>query len=122
MNITQETLINQIAAGEAIPAEMVRQTLKSAENIIFNYFSSVPPSEEVNIKLFPGLSMKRNYIETRKYSKGMFRNKDCPEHVNVKASLSRYYIGQLNQRLFQRQDGSGAETQDKINDNAMLKR
>ena len=74
MNITQETLINQIAAGEAIPAEMVRQTLKSAENIIFNYFSSVPPSEEVNIKLFPGLSMKRNYIETRKYSKGMFRN------------------------------------------------
>ena len=122
MNITQETLINQIAAGEAIPAEMVRQTLKSAENIIFNYFSSVPPSEEVNIKLFPGLSMKRNYIETRKYSKGMFRNIDCPEHVNVKASFSRYYIGQLNQRLFQRQDGSGAETQDKINDNAMLKR
>lgn len=104
MNITQETLINQIAAGEAIPEEMVRQTLKSAEYIIFNYFSSVTPSEEVNIKLFPGLSIKRNYIETKKYSRGMFQNIDCPEHVNVKASLSKYYIGQLNQRLFRRTD------------------
>jgi len=35
--------------------------------------------------------------------KGMFQNIECPEHVNVKACLSKYYNGQVNQYLFDRQ-------------------
>ena len=41
-------------------------------------------------------------MKKKKYSKGMFQNIDCPEHVNVKACLSKYYNGQVNQCLFNR--------------------
>ena len=75
--------------------------LKSAENIIFDYLSSITPSEEVNIKLLNGINIKRKYIKKKKYSKGMFQNIECPEHVNVKACLSKYYNGQVNQYLFE---------------------
>ena len=103
MNITQDVLINQIATKEDIDVATVRKILKSAENIIFDYLSSITPSEEVNIKLLNGINIKRKYIKKKKYSKGMFQNIECPDHVNVKASLSKYYNGQVNQYLFDRQ-------------------
>lgn len=103
MNVTQDVLINQIATKEDIDVATVRKILKSAENIIFDYLSSITPSEEVNIKLLNGINIKRKYIKKKKYSKGMFQNIECPDHVNVKASLSKYYIGQVNQYLFDRE-------------------
>lgn len=93
-------LINQIADKEDINVATVRNIFKSAEQIIFDYLSSTTPSEEIAIKLFNGISIKRKYIKNKKYSKGMFKNIDCPEHVNIKATLSKYYNGQVNQRLF----------------------
>lgn len=103
MNITQDILINQIATKEDIDVATVRKILKSAENIVFDYLSSITPSEDVNIKLLNGINIKRKYIKKKKYSKGMFQNIDCPDHVNVKACLSKYYNGQVNQSLFNRQ-------------------
>lgn len=103
MNVTQDVLINQIATKEDVDVATVRKILKSAENIIFDYLSSITPSEEVNIKLLNGINIKRKYIKKKKYSKGMFQNIECPDHVNVKASLSKYYNGQVNQYLFDRQ-------------------
>lgn len=103
MNVTQDVLINQIATKEDIDVATVRKILKSEENIIFDYLSSITPSEEVNIKLLNGINIKRKYIKKKKYSKGMFQNIECPDHVNVKASLSKYYNGQVNQYLFDRQ-------------------
>lgn len=100
MNINQDMLINQIADKEDVNVATVRDVFKSAEDIIFDYLSSITPSEEVTIKLFNGISIKRKYIKRRRYSKGMFKNIDCPEHVNIKASLSKYYNGQVNQKLF----------------------
>lgn len=100
MNITQDALINQIATKEDIDVATVRQILKSAENIVFDYLSSIAPSEEVNIKLFNGFNIKRKYIKKKKYSKGMFQNIDCPDHVNIKVGISKYYNGQVNQQLF----------------------
>ena len=100
LNITQDTLINQIAANEDINTATVRQIFKSAENIIFNYLSTVSPSEEVSIKLFNGFNIKRKYIKKKNYSKGLFQNIDSPEHVNIKACLSKYYNGQVNSKLF----------------------
>lgn len=100
MKVTQDVLINQIAAKEEIDAATVRKILKSAENIIFGYLSSIAPPEEVNIKLLNGINIKRKYIKKKQYSKGMFQNIDCPEHVNIKVCLSKYYNGQVNQQLF----------------------
>ena len=103
LNVTQDILINQIAAKEDIDVATVRQILKSAENIVFDYLASIAPSEEINIKVFNGINIKRKYMKKKKYSKGMFQNIDCPEHVNVKASISKYYTGQVNQCLFDQQ-------------------
>lgn len=100
MNITQDVLINQIADKAELNPATVRQVIKSAEMIIFNHLSSISPIEEVNIKLLNGFNIKRKYIQKKKYSKGMFQNLDCPEHVNVKAYLSKYYNEQINQQLF----------------------
>lgn len=103
LNVTQDVLINQIATKEDIDVATVRKILKSAENIVFDYLSSITPSEEVNIKLLNGINIKRKYIKKKKYSKGMFQNINCPEHVNIKACLSKYYNGQVNQQLFNKQ-------------------
>lgn len=100
LNITQESLINQIADREGINTATVRQILKSAEHIVFDCLSSTAPTENVTIKLFHGFSIKRTFIRKKKYSKGMFQDIDCPEHVNVKACSSKYYNGQVNQKLF----------------------
>lgn len=99
MNINQNTLINQIAKKENINIATVRKIFRSAENIIFDYLSSTTPSEDVSIKLFNGISIKRNYLEEKKFSKGMFRDITCPEHVNVKACISKYYNSQINHKL-----------------------
>ncbi len=103
MNVTQDVLINQIAIKEDIDVATVRKILKSAENIVFDYLSSITPSEDINIKILNGINIKRKYIKKKKYSKGMFQNIECPDHVNVKACLSKYYNGQVNQYLFDRQ-------------------
>ena len=100
MNITQDILIKQIADRERINEATVRRLFKSAEDIVFDCLSSTTPSEEINIKLLNGINIKRKYIEKKNYSKGMFQNIDCPEHVTVKISLSKYYNGQVNQKLF----------------------
>lgn len=99
MNINQDTLINEIANKEDIALATVRQIFRSAETIIFDYLSSTTPSEDVSIKLFNGISIKRNYLEEKKFSKGMFQDITCPEHVNVKACISKYYNSQINHKL-----------------------
>ncbi len=100
MNMNQDTLMKQISDRENINIATVRKLFKATEDIIFDYLSSINPSEEITIKLFNGISIRRQYIEKKNYSKGLFENIECPEHVNVKARLSKYYIGQVNQKLF----------------------
>lgn len=109
LNITQDALINQIACTKDINTATVRQVFKSAEKIIFDCLSSVAPSEELSIKLFNGIRLERKYIEKKTYSKGMFQDMDCPEHVTVKACMSKYYNGQVNQKLFHRPDSDGGD-------------
>lgn len=98
--ITQDTLIKQIADKEDINVATVRNIFKSAEDIIFDYLSSTTPSENMIVKILNGISLERKYIPKKKYSKGMFQNLDCPEHVNVKANSSTYYSKKINDELF----------------------
>ena len=100
MIITQDSLINQIANREDISVATVRNIFNSAEDIVFDHLSSTPPSENIIIKLLKGVSLERKYIGQKKYSKGMFHNIDCPEHVNVKANSSKYYSKRVNDELF----------------------
>ena len=100
MNISQDILINQIANKEDVDVATVRQIFISAEDIIFNYLSSTSPSEEINIRIFNGFNIKRKYIKKKNYSKGMFQNIICPEHINIKVCSSKYYNGQVNNKLF----------------------
>lgn len=100
MIITQDTLIKQIAEKQNISTAVVRDIFQSAEELIFEFLTSAAASEHITIKLLNGISLERKYIDTKKYSKGMFQNIDCPEHVNVKASSSRYYTKKINTALF----------------------
>lgn len=98
--ITQDTLIKQIAEKEDINVVTVRNIFKSTEDIIFDYLSSTTPSENIILKVLNGISIERKYIDKKKYSRGMFQNHDCPEHVKVKSTLSKYYSKKLNTILF----------------------
>lgn len=100
MTITQESLVRQIADKEDIDVATVRNIFKSAEDIIFDHLSSTAPSENIIVKLFKGINLERKYIKKKKYSKGMFQNVDCDEHIKVKASSSTYYSKKVNDKLF----------------------
>lgn len=100
MIITQDTLIKQIANREDISVATVRNIFESAEDIIFDHLSSTTPSENIIVKILNGFSLERKYIGKKKYSKGMFQNIDCPEHVNIKANSSKYYSKRVNDELF----------------------
>lgn len=100
MIITQDTLIKQIADREDISVATVRNIFESAEEIIFDHLSSTTPSENIIVKILNGISLERKYIGKKKYSKGMFQNIDCPEHVNIKANSSKYYSKRVNEELF----------------------
>lgn len=102
MIITQDTIIKQIAEKEDVDVATVRQVFKSAEDIIFDYLSSIAPSEAITIKLLKGLSIDRKYIKEKKYSKGMFQNINCPEHVRHRANISKYFTNKVNDILFSR--------------------
>ena len=93
-------LKNKVKDKGAILTQMSRFWFQSTEDVIFGCLSSTAPSEEISIKLFNGIQIKRKYIKEKKYSKGMFQGISCPEHVNIKASLSKYYNGQVNRKLF----------------------
>lgn len=100
LNITQDTLIKQIAEKEEMNAATVRRLFQSMEDTIFDCLSSASPSEELTIKLWNGIHIERKYVKAKKYSKGMFQNINCPEHVCIKAHVSKYYNRQINQKLF----------------------
>ena len=100
MIITQDTLIKQIADKEDINVATVREIFKSAEDIIFDHLSSTTPSENIIVKILNGISLERKYIPKKKYSKGMFQNIDCPEHIIVKTNSSTYYSNKINDKLF----------------------
>ena len=102
MIITQVTLIKQIADKEGINVATVRNIFKSAEDIVFDHLSSTAPSEKLVLKILNGISLERKYIPKKKYSKGMFQDIDCQEHVNVKANSSTYYSKKVNDELFSR--------------------
>ena len=100
MTITQNELIKQIADKEDINVATVRKIFNSAEDIIFDHLSSAPPSENIIVKVLNGIIIERKFVKSKTYTKGMFRNIDCPEHVNVKASYSKYFNKLINQKLF----------------------
>lgn len=100
MTVTQENIIKKIADREDMNVATVRQIFKTAENIIFDYLSSSSPTEKIDIKIFNGISIGRNYISRKSYTKGMFEDLDCPEHVKLKPSVSKYYNNRVNEKLF----------------------
>jgi len=100
LTVTQENIIKKIADKEDMNVATVRQIFKTAENIIFDYLSSSSPTEKIDIKVFNGFSIERNYIGRKTYTKGMFEDLDCPEHINLKASVSKYYNNRVNEKLF----------------------
>lgn len=100
MVITQDELIKQISKKEDIDIATVRKIFKSAENCIFDYLSSASPIENICLKIFNGFNISRKYEKDKIYSKGMFKEIDCPEHVKINGHVTHYYKNKINSELF----------------------
>ena len=94
--------MKQISIKEDIEMATVRDIFKSAEDIIFDHLSSTTPSENIIIKLLNGVNIERKYIKEKVYSKGMFKDISCPEHVGVKANISKYFNKKINNELMKK--------------------
>lgn len=94
MIVTQENLIKQIADKEDVNVATVRQILKSAEGIVFDYLSSTTPSENIIVKLMDGLSLECNYIPKKEIH--TYDNIVCKPRIWVKPKVTRYYNRKLN--------------------------
>lgn len=94
MIVTQENLIKQIATKEDMNVATVRQILKSAENIIFDYLSSTTQSENTIIKLMDGLSLECNYVPEKQIH--TYDDITCKPRIWVKPKVTRYYNRKLN--------------------------
>ena len=94
MIVTQENLIKQIADKEDINVATVRQILKSAEDIVFDYLSSTTQSENTLIKLMDGLSLECNYIPEKEIH--TYDDIVCKPRIWVKPKVTRYYNRKLN--------------------------
>lgn len=98
--VTQDDLIKQISKQEDIDVATVRKVFKSAENCIFDYLSSTSPIENIYLKIFSGFNISRKYEKDKIYSKGMFKEIGCPEHVKVNGHITKYYKNKVNDSLF----------------------
>ena len=94
MIVTQENLIKQIADKEDINVATVRQILKSAEDIVFDYLSSTTSSENMIVKLMDGLSLECNYIPEKEIH--TYDDIVCKPRIWVKPKVTRYYNRKLN--------------------------
>lgn len=94
MIVTQENLIKQIADKEDINVATVRQVLKSAEDIIFDYLSSTTQSENTLIKLMDGLSLECNYIPEKEIH--TYDDIVCKPRIWAKPKITRYYNRKIN--------------------------
>ena len=102
MIITQDDLVKDISEKENIDLATVRKVFKSAEDIVFLYLSSTEPAENISLKIFNGLNVNRKYVGEKVYSKGMFKNLNSSEHVNISANITKYYKNRVNDNLFVR--------------------
>lgn len=100
MDIKQDAIIRRISIDENLKISTVQKVFKSAEKIILEHLSSTDPLEDVNIKIFNGITIKRRYRKGKIYTKGMFDCVDCPEHVKIKGTVSKYFSNKVNGKLF----------------------
>lgn len=103
MVITQDMLIRQTADQANIPPAAMHRLFQVVEETIFDYLTCENPAQDLEIRLFGGISLKRNYRKEKRYSRGCFQDIDCPAHVTVKPHLTKYYNRQVNRRLFPKQ-------------------
>ena len=97
--INQNSLVNYIAYLQDIDVVIVQSIFNTIEEVVFNQFSSIDPHENVSIKLLNGMDIEREYVHGKKYTKGMFRDVDCPSHIKAKAKVSKYFNKRLNDAL-----------------------
>lgn len=94
--MTQEKLIQEIAASESITPMLVEMVLKSAEKIVAGQLSSVTPGNDCQIKLLKGLSIQAAYQPGRSISKGLFQDYMCDDKIKVSCKLTKYYKQKIN--------------------------
>ena len=98
LTITQDDLINTIAQKEDIDVATVRRIFDATENTIFDYLSSVAPTQSVTIKLLNGLKIEGIYTPKRYVNQGIFPNTNGKAKIKPTAYFTKHYKRKLNSR------------------------
>lgn len=96
MTITQDDLINTIAQKEDIDVATVRRIFDATENTIFDYLSSVTPTQPVVVKLLNGLKIEGKHIAGKRVNRGVFADIECKARIKIKAYITQHYYRKLN--------------------------
>lgn len=95
--ITREKLISDVARQEGIPLPVMQSLYKTLEKYIFESLSCATLAENVEIKVFNGLSIDCTYQKAKKMihpeTGQLFETED---RIWAKPKLTRYYNRKLN--------------------------
>lgn len=97
--INKEQIIRELARREAIPLPVVQSLYLTLENYIFELLSLTTSVEEIELKLFNGISIDCSYKSERKMihpESGELFETDAK--IWAKPKITRYYNRKLNRR------------------------
>ena len=94
MVLTQNNIIKQIAKREDINVAIVRNVIKSMEEIIFDHLSSTTPSETMTVKPLDGLKIECTYKpQTEVFG---YDNFIAADRIKARPKITRHYNRKLN--------------------------
>lgn len=97
MVITKDRIISEIAKREGLPLSAVQSFYLTLENYIFESLSSATPAENIELKLFHGISIDCSYQSGKEMlhpeTGELFQTN---AKIWAKPKITRYYNRKLN--------------------------
>lgn len=95
--ITKDSIIKSIARNSKQTINDVKDFYDTLEDIIFDILSSVDESQDVQIKLFEGISLDGKYIPEKMKKNNLTGKVSLVESkIRPKFAITRSYVEKLN--------------------------
>ena len=103
IRFTKENLIKEIAKQTNNNINDVKVVYNALEKIIFDMLSSVDNNEDINIRLFEGISLDGVYIPEKTKQNNLTGEVNLVESkIKPKFNITRSYIEKLNSKWVKR--------------------
>ncbi len=95
--ITKDRIISDVAKREGISLSTMQSLYKTLENYIFENLSSATPTNDIDIKLFNGISIDCTYQDKREMIHPETGERfETNEKIWARPRVTRYYNRKLN--------------------------